>query len=125
MIEINSKGPVFDGRAQRALEDYREEVVRVVGVESGEDVVRTLNQVLQQPTGHYVSHVHTMHKGLVSETAVVGVIYDKWIEGTGSRNRKTRFKGYHTFRKVTERMIQKWPSFATRILPSYLRRMRG
>jgi hypothetical protein len=41
-----------------------------------------------------------MH-GVVDDS---NVIYGPWLEGVGSRNEKTRFKGYFTFRKAAQKL---------------------
>lgn len=67
------------------------------------DAVRMrLNMVLQNPTGYYESRVqiNTMSGG--AEVTDGGVVYGPWLEGTSSRNGRTRFKGYQTFRKVMQ-----------------------
>jgi len=35
-----------------------------------------------------------------------GIIYGHWLEGTGSRNRTTRFKGYFMWRRTYQTMLR-------------------
>lgn len=39
-----------------------------------------------------------------------GIVYGPWLEGVGSRNLTSRFKGYHTFRKVRDEIARKAPN---------------
>ena len=57
-------------------------------------------------TGHYRRNVHGKVENLVGRISDGGVVYGPWLEGTGSRNQTTRFKGYASFRK-TAQYIQK------------------
>jgi hypothetical protein len=54
-----------------------------------------------------------------------GVIYGPWLEGTGSRNRTTRFKGYATFRKAAQELDRRAFRIAAAMLDRYVRRMNG
>ena len=38
-----------------------------------------------------------------------GIVYGPWLEGVSSRNLTTKFKGYHTFRKVAQQIERKAP----------------
>lgn len=100
-IDIEVKGPVFDGRAQvwtdadvRKMEHHLGSVVA--------DMVRgELERVLRKETPYYRLQVTSTE---YPERTVVndgGVVYGPWLEGTGSRNKTTRFKGYATFRRIT------------------------
>ena len=63
-----------------------------------------LGEVLKQPTGYYEGHIHTDRA--VTDLAVTDtpVVYGPWLEGVGSRNKTTRFKGYGTFRRVAQQL---------------------
>lgn len=56
--------------------------------------------------GTYRSGVHSIVKGLSATITDGGVVYGPWLEGTSSRNKTTRFKGYKAFRK-TKQWLQK------------------
>lgn len=62
-----------------------------------------LRVVLQHPTGRFQSAAPSMQRS--GDTITVddgGVIYGPWLEGVGSRNARTRFKGYSTFRRMAQ-----------------------
>jgi len=44
-----------------------------------------------------VSNLH----GVISDS---GVVYGPWLEGVGSRNQATRFKGYAIFRRTRDKL---------------------
>jgi hypothetical protein len=123
-IDTDTRGPIFDGRAQAAVAAYCLDAEREVGEEGVNMVRRELDHVLRHPTGHYESQIQTerAHGGTIVTDG--DVIYGPWLEGVGSRNQSTRFKGYFTFRKVSQEVEQKAGSVAERVLHKYLGRMR-
>lgn len=123
-VDIHTSGPVFDGRAERAAHDYARRVDDEVAEYAAKKVRETLHTVLKHPTGYYESHIRTEHRGeLHSIVTDGGVVYGPWLEGVGSRNRTTRFKGYRTFRRVRQLVERDAGSIAERILPEYVSRM--
>lgn len=64
-----------------------------------------------QPTGNWANHVRVNAvAGGLAQVTDSGIVYGPWLEGVGSRNYPvTRFKGYHTFRKVTQEIERKAP----------------
>lgn len=122
-IRVTKSGPIFDGRAAQAARAFADESEERIADE-GVNMVRTqLSHVLKHPTGYYASRVQT-DRAMGDRTVMdSGVVYGPWLEGTGSRNDTTRFKGYATFRKVTQRLQGQSGRIAERVLPPYLRRM--
>lgn len=98
------RGPLFDGRAERAAQrlcDALEEDIAQRGVHM---VLDALHEVLKHPTGRYESRVRAEPYGFGQRVGDSGMVYGPWLEGTGSRNKTTRFKGYSTFRKVRDQL---------------------
>lgn len=120
-IKVTVSGPVDRGqwraKARRAiargLEESENELLRM----ARDDVTRTLNSVLRRQTPYYRLQIG-IRSNRVDDN---GVIYGPWLEGVGSRNRTTRFKGYFTFRKVTSRIRQKKDYVTERTLRKYTR----
>lgn len=101
-VNVRKKGAVADGSAGKKVAGIVEELGEDIGQKVHNAVKLRLGQVLVNPTGYYESRVTTD----VSSGSVVisdgGVVYGPWLEGTGSRNGRSRFKGYATFRKVSQ-----------------------
>lgn len=100
-IEIKTSGPLFDGRAQamtdRSVRDMEHHLAEV-----GADMVRAeLERVLRKETPYYRLQITTTEYPSRTVVNDGGVVYGPWLEGTGSRNKTTRFKGYATFRRTT------------------------
>lgn len=122
-IESRSRGLLVEGRAPahvgRAMDDIEHEVAKYAKTL----VDRRLNQVLRTQTPYYRTRISVVRSGGDWEVNDSGVIYGPWLEGTGSRNKTTRFKGYWTFRYVTQQVRGRSDRIAERVLRPYLRRL--
>jgi hypothetical protein len=121
--DVTLSGPLFDGHAEAAMDNY---VVHAQGdvAQTGINRVRAkLPTVLKRDTGRYESMPHTEKQQddlILTDTPIV---YGPWLEGTGSRNSKTRFKGYRTFRFVSETLNADAGDIAQRDLEPYLKEL--
>src|SRR5688572_18699988 len=98
-VHTNHSGPIFSHAASRVIPAFLDEAEMEVG-KMAVDVIRAeLHNVLREPTGYYVSNITAERTGGNVTVHDSNVIYGAWLEGVGSRNRTTRFKGYHTFRR--------------------------
>lgn len=119
-VSVNAHGPVFDGRAAAAAHAFARESQNYVAAKGSDMVKHNLHGVLRHPTGYYESRV-SAHGNVVQDG---GVIYGPWLEGVGSRNRTTRFKGYFTFRRTTQELRARSVPIAEELLHArYLREM--
>ena len=120
--KIEATGPLFDGRAARAAHDFC--VTFAEGY--GDDVEQELKHMFpfKHPTGYYASRVQSHRSGEGQSTVDDGgVVYGPWLEGVGSRNQTTRFKGYFTFRKTAQVMDRRAKVEANRMFKRFLGRM--
>lgn len=119
-------GPLFDGSAVRALEDYRrwtqQETARVA-----EDMWHAgMGATFQHPTGYYESTVHLTNTDASSVVHDTGVIYNYWLEGYGSRNSPvTRFRGYFNANHATDITQGKLPGLVEPVPSRFMRAMGG
>lgn len=121
-IRTEVSGPLFDGRADTALDGYLRDAQLTVAKEAKRRVLSRLSQVLRNPTGTYEGAIDIVE----SEDPFVtdgDIIYGPWLEGVGSRNKTTRFKGYRTFRLVAQKLKEDVGQIAERVLPKWLSRM--
>lgn len=122
-ISVSKSGPVFDGRAALAVDAYGEDVTDTIAKQGVNDVRNALHGVLRNPTGNYSRHIVTERQSNDNAVTDSGIIYGPWLEGVGSRNSTTRFKGYFTFRRVTQQLDGKAGHMAEMVLNKYVRRM--
>jgi hypothetical protein len=125
-VNVTVQGPLLDGSAPQIVAAGIEEAVRTVA-EAGETAVQNrLQQVLRHETGKYRSKIITDR---VSEErwdiTDQGYYYGPWLEGTGSRNKTTRFKGYGTFRKTTQWLQDRAPALADAVFSRYVEQLGG
>jgi len=97
------EGPLFNGQADSASDALCDDMSRDVA-QRGVDMVRAnLDGVLKHPTGRYRSSIVSTRVN-PSRITDGGSVYGPWLEGTSSRNRTTRFKGYSTFRRTAQQL---------------------
>lgn len=103
--DLQYGGPFFDLRARRYFREFSEELSEE-GAEWALGHVRsTFHRDFRQPTGYYESQVRTHNTSTgweVWDGGLAGPVYGPWLEGVGSRNNTTRFKGYHAFRMASQ-----------------------
>ncbi len=121
--QIKSSGPLFNGEAQQAISDFQNDAEDTIADFAVNEIQAELGRVLKNPTGYYKSKIVTNRQSDDSIVNDSGVVYGPWLEGVGSRNKRTRFKGYATFRRVTQRINAQAASVAEKVLPKYLGRL--
>lgn len=126
-IDIVMSGPLFDGRAARAMQDAADDAREQIA-EFGEEVaLARMGQYFQHPTGYYESRVTTTRvTGDTSRVHDQGVIYGPWLAGVGSRNYPvTRFRGYSHWREAKQLVAARGPVIADRAVQRRLPEMGG
>jgi hypothetical protein len=105
MIQVSTRvqrtGPLFDGRAHALMHQFADELEEQAAEEALDDIRGTYETHFRHPTGFYESNVrihNVMGSPEVWDGGYAGPVYGPWLEGVGSRNATTRFKGYHAFR---------------------------
>lgn len=96
-------GPLFDNRARQIFDDFRNELEEEGANWAENHIKSTFHSHFRNPTGFYESNVRVHQSGGSHEVwdgGFGGPVYGPWLEGVGSRNNTTRFKGYHAFRKA-------------------------
>lgn len=122
---VTAHGPLFDGRAERALHFFLDEAARVVGNQALSEVQRNLDQSIKHPTPYYETQI-TIER--LNDDVVVhdrGIIYGPWLEGVSSRNQTTRFKGYSSFRRACQTVEGQAPALIATMAGRYIAEMGG
>lgn len=122
-IDVSSSGPLFDGRAEAAVVAFLDEAKQEVGSQGLADVHQLLDASIRHPTPYYETQILVERQANDVVVHDRGIIYGPWLEGVGSRNRTTRFKGYFSFRRARQSLEGKVPGIAERVLQRYLGRM--
>jgi hypothetical protein len=123
-ISVERSGPILTGRGREIMGRLSDEISDEVAQEGFNRVHIELGHVLKHPTGYYESKVATDRVSTGIHTVTDGdVIYGPWLEGTSSRNLTTRFKGYTTFRRITQKLDADVPHIAAGPLARALREL--
>ena len=117
--DVTVSGPLFDGRADIALGHACAESERQIAI-IGASMVRTrLNRVLRKQTPYYRLQVEAQPEMPGWKIWDQDVVYGPWLEGTGSRNKTTRFKGYFTFRLIAAQLQRRAAVICEKIITTY------
>jgi hypothetical protein len=128
---INMKGPLFDGVAERDLAEAVTAVQKEVASYAEFQWQMNMTESFQHPSEppRYQSKVNVLQRGL---DLVVndgwpgsGVVYGPWLEGVGTRNATTRFKGYFAMRRAALSVGQKTPAIAKPIIDVFIAKANG
>ena len=124
-VSVLTRGPVFDGRAPAAVRAYLADATQQVAQQAFADVHHELDRVIREPTPYYETQI--LNDRVSGERWRIhdrGISYGPWLEGTSSRNRTTRFKGYATFRRICQAFNQgKARTIAERVLARHIGRL--
>lgn len=126
MITTETRGPVFDGKALVLSEKAvtaAEEAIASRARDAVKDVLG--GSIRVHGSGAEVSSFHTERTSTLSTivTDSHGVAYGPWLEGTGSRNSKTRFKGYFSARRATSEVNSHATDIAETVIQPFVREM--
>lgn len=123
-VEVTFTGPLFTENPEKVVGDIADAIEVELSQVVVDQIKARLDSTLQHPTGYYRSRITASN---VADSIVVsdsGVVYGPWLEGVGSRNKATRFKGYATFRRVTQEMDAEAAKLAEPIVERELERLR-
>lgn len=124
--KITYSGPLFDGQLPQRLAKIGDDVAERLGKEALRRWQGSLNASLHRPTGAYFSR--TQLYGPVAGQARTHdnqSVYGPWLEGTGSRNATTRFKGYASARRAFQQIEMAAPHLAEQVIREHLAELGG
>lgn len=126
-IEVITRGPIFNEAQRRGImADFVRQATDDVSAQAYAEVMGNLNRSIRRPTPYYETQI--INQRLSAELRRVhdrGIIYGPWLEGTGSRNRSTRFKGYASFRRAKQRVRAQVPALLAGSLARCVARLGG
>jgi hypothetical protein len=103
-IDVDLHGPVLDGQAPGVVHAFLEDAKEVVANKGYAMIAIELDRVLRNPTPYYETRIAVERQADDQVVHDSGVIYGAWLEGVGSRNSETRFKGYGHWRRIHQRL---------------------
>lgn len=123
-ISVKRKGAVFKAAESKAAATRMVTKLNDDMAQEAVDRVRAiLKRVLRNPTGYYERHIQVDRKTTYRGVSDGNVIYGPWLEGTSSRNKTTRFKGYRMFRQTQQEMAKRKKEFGDKAVKQYIKEM--
>ena len=122
-VQIVLSGPFFTNAMPSLIDAMLDEMKLAVASQVLADVQYNLDRSLRHPTPYYETQIMVQQR--VDDWVVHdrGIVYGPWLEGTSSRNRTTRFKGYASFRRAVQSAGQKAPQIVASIAQRFVDRM--
>lgn len=101
-VKMTTRGGLFTPAAALYARNAAERSAGTLAKEAERRIQLRLSSVLRNPTGYYQSQIRVRQDGADAAVTDSGVIYGPWLEGVSSRNARSRFKGYATFRRIQQ-----------------------
>lgn len=121
---VTVSGPLFDGRAARAVTDLCDAIEYSVAWQAHAEARQVMDASFRQPTPYYEVQVTVQPRGEEMVVHDRGIRYGPWLE-TGARSRPSRFRGYGSFRRATAAVIPQVQRLVQSVIGPFLRRMTG
>ncbi|HSE44763.1 MAG TPA: hypothetical protein VLA89_05490 [Gemmatimonadales bacterium] len=118
-IRTRTSGALFDARGNMIMGEFADDLEELGAEWALRHIKRTYHTHFKHPTGYYESNVETHNTTSGTEVwdgGYAGPVYGPWLEGVGSRNLTTRFKGYHAFRKAASALDRRIDEMGERLL---------
>jgi hypothetical protein len=124
---MSVSGPFFSPGAADIVHDGIDAAEQDIAQEADERVEFLHHRFFKRPTPLYWVTVHPMPRdGHWVVTDEGSVVYNHWLEGTGSRNSpRTRFPGYRAFRITTQEINNRATQIAAPAVAKMCRELNG
>jgi len=120
-VSTHARGPLFDGRARRAANEYVTRLERNLAEEGRTILLGELDRVLKTQTPYYVTRIEVVDGHKIWDNRV---IYGPWLAGIGSRNYPvTKFRGYDHWIVTRDKLNARKQGIGERLLRRYTGRM--
>jgi hypothetical protein len=97
-------GPFFSANIDNVVDAFVQKIERKVAQEAEDRVGRYMRKFFRTNTPYYWLHVQAKPRADYHVVTDGGIVYGPWLNGTGSRNKTTRFKGYKHFRLTVQEL---------------------
>lgn len=110
MTSVTISGPFFDDRNPAAMRQLEDDGLNRLGGQGLADWHQLLDGAIRNPTPYYETQLMTERSGDTQLIHDRDVVYGPWLEGVGSRNATTRFKGYRALRTAAQQLEAQAPA---------------
>lgn len=123
MTDVVLSGPIFD-HGQQILDAWARDLLDAYGKQGLSHIGQLMDASFRNPTPYYETQVTYDAAGDQGVIHDRGIVYGPWLEGVGSRNARSRFKGYHMFRR-TRQFLMEDTAIVDRMVPDLINRLGG
>ena len=127
-VDAQVTGPLANGEAERAIQDWAHNTAQRLGDEGVEALQAFPMDKTGRAHGGFQENLHNITAGpeaKIPGPMIRGVTWAPWLEGTSTRNSSTSFKGYHLFRKTRTDLQQRAPQVGQEELDKIMPRLGG
>lgn len=125
-VSVRYSGPIFSAsRTAAAMKKIDDDAEEDIADAVYDEVQSNLKRSLKHPTGYYQSRITKERAGAGWKVHDGGVIYRCWLEGVGSRNKTTRFKGYASFRRAKQAVEARAAGIGQRSVSRHIGKLGG
>lgn len=122
---IELRGPIFSPYADLIVERHCYRMTEKVA-DVGDARVELLHRAhFKHPTPWYWNQVHARPRADYHVVTDGGIVYGPWLEGTGERNKTTRFKGYWSMRTTAQSLRTSLPVLVEPIVRDLVQELNG
>ena len=105
-------------QAEAKIDRWLDDVKRSVAQQGISHLHDLMDAAFRNPTPYYETQVTIQSAGDAEVIHDRGVVYGPWLEGVGSRNATTRFKGYFHWRRTFQHLEEvEGPAILNRKFP--------
>ena len=122
---INVRGPLLTGRGSSIVHKHIGFFTHSVSQEALSEVQQLLDASIVNPTPYYETQITNDRRADDWIVHDRGIVYGPWLEGTSSRNRTTRFKGYASFRRAAQAVQARVPAILDRSIRDLVQALGG
>jgi hypothetical protein len=115
---VTTSGPIF--HADSLVEKMQADIATDIAQRGFELWQANLSGSLRHPTGYYQSQIQVVDHPDGKAVNDNGIVYGPWLEGVGSRNRSTRFKGYFSLRRAMETLQSEATDIAQKSVDEFI-----
>ena len=123
MPNFTVSGPFFDGRADKAAEDATRAMARSIAILGAADIRAVQDRTFRVQTPYARLQTEAIESPPGWKIWMQHVVYRFWLEGTGSRNKTSRFKGYWIFRTAFGRINMRAQNMGNSVMVRFMGRM--
>lgn len=99
-LKVSKKGALFDGRAEAAVTRFTHDATKTLVSVATQMVKIRFGARIRVNTGYFLGRITGEVTGAIGRVYTKFLLYGYWLEGVGSQNQTTRFKGYWGYRET-------------------------